>query len=296
MLEDKSNGKEGLCGSLLVLATAAEREEFISSLTGRVLHVKGFGRCFLDSQQQNLAREQMDTALTAMRSFKPDFLVVDGDPFKNGFQAYIQHYVDQQKQLCGIAPKVIWAKNAGMDDAGNLSDANEKQHRLQQAQSWEAAGMDVIVYFISDKSISEKVRELYGVEADSPAKFSERGLVQLFSAQPSWMKGVNTRLQESISNIESNARQELRFFEKCSFENSAKGNVIFEALHTEGLEKHGVICFGGGESVLLEIASKYCNEVDSLKPPSSDVAVFLFSRGKSDDPLLVEHVGESFRP
>ena len=43
--------------------------------------------------------------------------------------------------------------------------------------------------------------------------------------------------------------------DKCSFENAAKGNVIFDSLDVCNCAAHGAVSFGGRESVVLEFAT-----------------------------------------
>ena len=81
-------------------------------------------------------------------------------------------------------------------------------------------------------------------------------------------------------------------FEKCSFENAAKGNAIYQRLRGEGRmpAAHGVVSFGGGESALLEFAT-LCLFPDSGFD-AGQAALFPFSRGAPSDPARC--LGSSF--
>merc|ERR1712087_629486 len=86
-----------------------------------------------------------------------------------------------------------------------------------------------------------------------------------------------------------------QYFEKCSFENAAKGNAIYQHLRGDGRKPaaQGVVSFGGGESVLLEYSSLYLFPGSDFD--ADQAALFPFSRGKPDDPTLPAHEGHAFR-
>merc|ERR550525_133440 len=99
-------------------------------------------------------------------------------------------------------------------------------------------------------------------------------------------------IKEAIAAVEH--RGSLQYFEKCSLENAAKGNAIFDALHNPNSAVHGVVSFGGGESVLLEFGTAYLNSGSGFD--SCNAAIFPFSRGREGtDPELPRHVGAAFR-
>jgi len=283
-----------------VLDTADDRNHFKADLAGkRILHVKGFGSGFgyATPTQAELEAKQQREAVVAMSMFGPHFLVVDGDPWGVGFQRHIKAFIDWKRQSGGPLPQLIWAKNVKMSE-GSPSDAGERSKRVKQAEQWmEQCTICVIVYWIDNAWIGAKMDALYGegtVAKLEPEKFSTRGLVSITTGDmPPWVAGLGTDIWESVKAMEDPIRQDQQCFEKCSFENSAKGNAIFEALDLPDLAAHGVACLGGGESVVLELATKYLNSKSGFD--MRNAAVFPHSRGReAADPRLPEHLGEAF--
>mmetsp|Transcript_149387 Transcript_149387/g.263717 ORF Transcript_149387/g.263717 Transcript_149387/m.263717 type:complete len:650 (+) Transcript_149387:116-2065(+) len=280
-------------GNLRVLDTRKDRMEFTKELKDcRVIHVKGFGSGFKEpfKEQQVLDAKQKDEAVIALEISAPDFIAVDGDPWGGGFQAYIKAYFDHQEATGGKIPKLIWAKNVWLGgDEGCLVDEKERDKRVTQAKEWASKGFEVIVYWIGMDELGQKINELFGakfVEIHKEAKFNARGLVKIMSDSGlSWVQGVREDFKKKIQDIESPQRGGKQYFEKCSFENAAKGNLIFELLHNDAAAMHGAICFGGGESVLLEISTKYMNS--AVKAPRGEVGIYPFTRGRhEEDPRL----------
>lgn len=198
-------------------------------------------------------------------------------------------------------PSLVWAKNvkmtAPLTHAGEPTDVAERDRRLAQAGEWATqCGIDVIVYWIDQDLITAKINALYGADISTrfeDEKFNARGLIVILSdPRPAWVDGMEEEMTKAIEAMEDPAK-ESPFFEKCSFENSAKGNVIFEVLDSPEIEVHGSVTFGGGESVLLELATKYLNSTSGFD--KSKAAVFPHSRGKKGDPVLPRHLGSVFR-
>ncbi|CAK0847337.1 unnamed protein product [Prorocentrum cordatum] len=118
-------------------------------------------------------------------------------------------------------------------------------------------------------SIAEGMDKLFGAdcwEKLQGQEFDCRGAVKLLQAAepdgPEWLRELKgtasgCELYRAIETVESRAEQQ--FFEKCSFENAAKGNAIYQHLRGAGHAPaaQGVVSFGGGESVLLEFATLY---------------------------------------
>eukprot|EP00930_Biecheleria_cincta_P000998 TRINITY_DN102178_c0_g1_i1.p1 TRINITY_DN102178_c0_g1~~TRINITY_DN102178_c0_g1_i1.p1 ORF type:complete len:345 (+),score=71.06 TRINITY_DN102178_c0_g1_i1:32-1066(+) len=278
----------------------------------RVLHVKGFGSGFKNQQEteKKTEAEQGKEALDALEAFSPDFMVVDGDPWGSGtgFQRHIQAYAEHQRQQQKKAPSLIWAKNVQMPS----SDPEQEQKRLKKeeellgkAQEWaRQCQIRVYVYWIDAKKLIAKIEYVYGADAwtaltntASKSVTGDRGLIKVHKSNRSWMEGLagsyaGEQLKQSIETCEKqtdkNGKQGLEGF---SFENSAKGNLIFELLTTSG-GLHGVVALGGGESVLLEFASKYLNSKSGFV--WDNAALFPHSRGNSNDPSFPRHIGKHF--
>lgn len=287
-------------GEPVILETEEERRHFTESLRGKkVLHVKGFGSSFKDptSEQQGIDDHQRAAALIAMQNFAPDYFVVDGDPWGKGFQTHLKDYIDEIKGD-GQVPTLIWAKNVELvDHDRHFNGAEAKQKRLKQAKEWAQQGLNVVVFWVDAQMLDRRIDEMFGdsfVEDHRCMSHDVRGLRKIVpEPQPTWVKGMSDIVWESILAIESADRGAKRYFEKCSFENAAKGNLIFDLLHIGKPAQHGVVCFGGGESVLLEIATKYLNK--SSEALQQDIAVFPFTRGREgQDPVLPSYRGASF--
>lgn len=296
---------------LEVLETAAQWSGFLRELSGkRVLHVKGFGSGFKDpTPEQKRTQEDQDVkAQKALSSFGPDCMVVDGDPWGEGFQRYIKKFVDK-RSVTGKA-KLLWVKNVKLDDTGKPMP-EEREKRVKQAMEWATQGLDVKVRWLAETEISEGVDKLFGPGAWAklqPATSSHRGDIRLqdvgldaSQAPAQWLaalKGAKNSaalaLHEAIRTIET--RSENQGFEKCSFENAAKGNAIFQLVHgASDLKAHGAISFGGGESVLLEFSSLYLNPGSAHLICGDHAALLPFTRGREgQDPILPEHLGTRF--
>lgn len=286
-----------------VLDTANDREQFTASLIGkRILHVKGFGSGFKNptDAQVELEAKQKQEAVNAIMQFNPDYLVVDGDPWGEGFQQHIKAFCDLQRESGNALPQLIWAKHVAISssEGGIPTDADERSKYVKKAEQWmEHNQTTVIVYWIDYSHICAKMDALYGEGTAAklePEKFSARGVIRILSDDvPSWVSGSEPGMLDMINAMEDPAREGQQFFEKCSFENSAKGNVIYEALRVPKSTAHGVVSFGGGESVMLELATKYLNPKSGFDP--SNAAVFPHSRGKEEsDPKLPQHLGAAF--
>eukprot|EP00930_Biecheleria_cincta_P040102 TRINITY_DN2750_c0_g1_i1.p1 TRINITY_DN2750_c0_g1~~TRINITY_DN2750_c0_g1_i1.p1 ORF type:complete len:1671 (+),score=338.01 TRINITY_DN2750_c0_g1_i1:189-5201(+) len=266
----------------------------------RVLHVKGFG--FLSrALEKALQAKQDQEAVDALSCFGPDVIVVDGDVWGAGFQRHIQHFIAIRRQAGHKVPSLVWAKSirmsAPLSDGGQPMDAVGQRKSLTQAEEWaKQCGAPVLVYWIDTKQITTKINELYGANASSlleDRKFNERGVIQILSDQmPAWTAGVDGEIKSAIREVEGSGAGELPGFEKCSLENSAKGNLIFETFALPCIEEHGCAAFGGGESVLLEFASKFLNSMSGFDKARS--LMLPHSRGKDSDPALPRHVGSSF--
>jgi len=267
-----------------------------------VLHVKGFGGGFGEMKHgASKQQEQDDRAVEAILGFRPDYLVIDGDPWKDGFQRYVKAYADKCREKQVTLPKLVWVK----DIKGDSPTKDERTKKLGKAAEWaKETKLQVVVSWLPESTITEGMSSLFGadcVEKLKEEKFNSRGKVRLLdAAQPlEWMRGMEGTADQSqrdiymaIKDVES--RENKKCFEKCSFENSAKGNAIYQHLRGEGYqpEAQGAVSFGGGESVLLEFATLY------LFPGSGfdreQAALLPFTRGKPDDPKLPQHVGSAF--
>ncbi|CAK0832398.1 unnamed protein product [Prorocentrum cordatum] len=270
----------------------------------RVLHVKGFGSGFGDAPEEQAGAQQRQdqAAAQAIDRFRPDYLVVDGDPFGTGFQRYIRVYADRQVGAGLAVPELVWVKSV----KGSSPTPEEREKRLGQAREWADQGLPVIVSWLPEASVSEGVDRLFGAgcwEKLQGQRFDFRGAVRLLELaepeQPEWLRGLSStapgrELYLAIKAVEGRAEEQ--YFERCSFENAAKGYAIYRHLRGEGHAPaaQGVVSFGGGESVLLEFASLY------LCPDSgfdaAQAALVPFGRGRAGDPTLPAHEGLAFRP
>lgn len=261
---------------------------------------KGIGSGFTATTEAlcALKAEQDEEALTVLLKFQADYFVVDGDPWNDGFQRHIKAVADSMRQSDKPLPTLIWAKNVPMSKASPESevviDPEEKQKRLQQARKWAAScGLTILVLWFDYSWIDAKIDEIFGTGTaalikEKPA--TARGLLHLSESTLSWVQQLSDELKAAVQSIEDSSRQKLQYFEKCSFEYSAKGNLIFDLLESPLLAAHGVVTIGGGESVLLELASKYL-------APGFDpklVAVLPHTRERSQDPKLPRHLGSAF--
>jgi len=287
---------------LLVLETPEELQKLLSGK--RVLHVKGFGGGFKDhiSEEQAAVQQQQDQiAVQAINRFRPDFLVVDGDPFGSGFQRYIKVYVDRQVEAGLAVPKLVWVKSV----KGSSPSPEELDRNKKKAREWADQGLHVVVSWLPEAAIAEGVDRLFGEgcwEKLQGQRFDCRGAVKLLQAAepdgPEWLRGLKgtapgCELYRAIETVESRAEQQ--FFEKCSFENAAKGNAIYQHLRGEGREPaaQGAVSFGGGESVLLEFATLYLFAGSGFD--ADQAALFPFSRGRPNDPVLPAQEGRAFK-
>jgi len=283
-----------------VLDTIDQRLKFKEFLEGkRLLHVKGFGGTFKDPNEDQIATEEAQEkgAVAAMSKFNPDYLVVDGDPWDKGFQRYIKAFVDARRQTGDHVPQLIWAKNLPVDTSnqGRPKSEEERTKRYNQANEWlTQVGIPVTVFWIDNDHIATMVDKVFGAgtwEKLKPEKFNKRGAVRIVNEKPqSWVNTTNPEMKKAIQVIES--RQENQCIEKCSFENAAKGHVIYEVLHSHDLAAHGTVSFGGGESVLLEFATFYLNSGAGFD--QRQAALYPYSRGRDSDPKLPKHAGADF--
>lgn len=287
---------------LQILETDAERKQFTADLKGkRVLHVKGFGGGFKDptEEQKGIEAAQNETALLDLEKWAPDVIVVDGDPWGVGFQVHLKNYADKLKRDGQEVPKLVWAKDTKLEgDESRIADEAEREKKTKKAQEYADNGFSVVYYPVNAEDLGKSINKLYGdrfVEDNASAPHNARGLVKISSdPPPAWSKGMHDIVRESVSAIEHSDRGDKQYFEKCSFENSAKGNLIYDLLHNSESAAHGVACFGGGESVLLEVATRHLNSESGTL--SKDVLVLPFSRGREGvDPKLPTHRGASFR-
>jgi len=288
------------CEGVHVLDTMRQREHFKESLVGkRVLHVKGFGSGFKDptASQVALQEKQEEEAIDAIMQFNPDFIAVDGNPWGNGFQRYIKAFVDAKCFSADPLPCLIWAKSVALatSNDGRPASNEEREQCLKLARGWAEQGISVTVFWIDPDLINAKIAMMFGDEhlkSLQPEKFNTRGIIRILCNDPAaWVSAVDPAILQALAAVEDPARKSRQFFEKCSFENAAKGNVLFDALDVPTSASHGVISFGGGESVLLELATLYLNSGSGFK---SKAAVYPFSRGTEDtDPALPRHIGSA---
>merc|ERR1719235_1544126 len=120
----------------------------------------------------------------------------------------------------------------------------ERSKRVTQAEEWmKQVRLPVVIYWIDNAEIGVKMDTLYGQGTAAtlkPEKFHGRGAVRVLSgAQPDWVAGLAPDMMDAVRAIEE--RQNQQYFEKCSFENSAKGNLIYETLDIPGSAAHGVM-------------------------------------------------------
>jgi len=287
---------------LLVLETPEELQKLLSGK--RVLHVKGFGSGLGDpaGEPSGALRRQDEAAGQAIERFRPDYLVVDGDPWGNGFQRYVKAYADRQAGAGLAVPGLVWVKNV----QGSSPTPEEREKRLRQAREWADQGLPVAVSWLPEVSISEGVDRLFGAGCSEKLRrqrFDFRGAVRLLEVAgpqgPEWLRRLRDtapgrELYRAIEAIESRADHQ-RYFEKCSFENAAKGHAIYQRLRGGGRAPaaQGAVSFGGGESVLLEFATLYLFPGSGFD--AGHAALFQFTRGRASDPALPAHEGCAFQ-
>ncbi|CAK0807074.1 unnamed protein product [Prorocentrum cordatum] len=282
------------------LGTLKELRELVSGK--RALHVKGFGGGFGNrAHSADQETSQVRRAVQAIRSFGPDYLVVDGDPWGDGFQRYVKAFADERRRSHLSVPELVWVK----DIKGDSPTSEERTKKLGKASEWaKETGLRVVVSWLPESAIANGMNSLFGTDCSEKLKgkkFDVRGEVRLLSGQLEWVRGMaaasdpsQIEILRAIEAVES--RESKQYFEKCSFENSAKGNAIYQHLRGDGHkpDAHGAVSFGGGESVLLEFATLY------LFPGSGfdreQAALLPLTRGRGDsDPKLPEHEGSAFR-
>jgi len=270
--------------------------------------LKGFGAGFKEGEQAEKVEAQSKAALDAIKAFAPDYFVADGDPYGTGFQVHITKYANQQRATGGKVPELIWAKNVKLmtsddpRDNGRCASTEERTKRVRQAEEWNREGIPVKVYWIEGNTVNEEVDKLYyhgAWKMLEPEHYAKRGLIKITSPgpqQPPWANGLSDNWRTCLGKIEASERGEKCGFEQCSYINAAKGHTFFNELDIAGIDKHGIGAFGGGESVLLELSSKYMNNQSRFD--QNNVIVLAHSRGKDDvDPdfRAVEHVGAAFK-
>mmetsp|Transcript_156982 Transcript_156982/g.278518 ORF Transcript_156982/g.278518 Transcript_156982/m.278518 type:complete len:478 (+) Transcript_156982:240-1673(+) len=290
--EECADRKEEFMGKLCVLETSEEREAFraIGLQDCRVLHVKGFDCSFENPfpEQVLLEKKQREEALRALTLTAPDFIVIDGHPRGQGFQASIEEYMKQQMADGQKIPTLIWAKCVTLlGEEARLVDEEERNESLKQAQDWAAQGFAVIVYWVSVDEVKQKINELFGshfVERTISEDDNARGLLKIISepALP-WFEGVRSDLKKRIQKVESPQRGKAQYFKKVSFENAARGNLIFDLLHNSAAALHGVVFFGGDESDLLEICTKHFNRTNQ----TSEVGTYPMTRGRYEEDIEI---------
>jgi len=278
----------------------------------RVMHVKGFGGGlgWLDTNTGEFEKADSKVELTKdeiflqakkIAAFSPDYLVVDGDPFKtiekdgkdktNGFQIFIQAYADQQKKDNKKSADLIWVK-----DIKKLPQEGEEKYDegIAKAEKWAVnTELNVFVLFVQESSMYDKlVDKLFGEGAwdkIKARKYNERNVLRLGDMSPDevpkWYTNMSDVMKTEIEKIEN--REENKGFEVCSFTNSAKGNYIYDLFRNGDDEKpanQSVISFGGAESVLLEYASLYDNSTSGFQKGMAELVPIV--RGQKDDPTL----------
>ncbi|CAK0871171.1 unnamed protein product, partial [Prorocentrum cordatum] len=248
-----------------VLETPEEAWELLRGR--RVLHVKGFGSGLgdLPEEQRGVQRQQDEAAAAAIARFRPDYLVVDGDPWGAGFQRYISAYAERQAGAGLAVPELVWVK----DVRGSAPSPEERRRKLGRAGEWAAQGLRVVVSWLPEAAVSQSADLLFGAgcwEKLQGQRHDFRGAVRLTEApepeRPEWLRALagtapGRGLRAAIEGVEG--RAEGRYFERCSLENAAKGHAVYRHLRGEGREPaaQGAVGFGGGESVLLEFATLY---------------------------------------
>lgn len=259
----------------------------------KVLHVKGFGggeQIASDESNANLKQ-----AVSALEDFAPDYLVVDGDPWnEEGFGRYIKSFVTKTKEV-EKRPKVIWVRATRLQ-GNDFEDRADKEKRRLQAIEWSEQGIPIVFTWIDEELQKQKMNLLFGANTSSTLegkKFNDRGSVLVLGQpQQAWVSDLDGPIRQAIQRVEDSNPQ--GGFEKCSFENAAKGNAIFDCVGDAECRAQGVACFGGGESVLLELASFYLNPRADNFNASESALIMPFGRGRETDPLLPRHVGIAF--
>jgi len=239
-----------------------------------------------------LEKKQREEAASALEIAAPDFIVIDGHPRGQGFQVYIEDYIKHQMAHGRKIPTLVWAKSANLHgEEARCVDEEERNESLKQAQDWAAQGFAVILYWVSVDEVTKKIDELFGSHFRKKTISEDdntRGLLKIMSepALP-WFEGIRDdlcpELKKRIQDVESPQREEAQYFKKVSFENAARGNLIFDLLHNSAAALHGVVFFGGDESDLLELCTKHFNRTNQ----TSEVGFFPMTRGRyKEDPRI----------
>jgi hypothetical protein len=293
---------------VVVIESARQMEDFKSRLQKkRVLHVKGFDSGFQDPSwaMKQLELKQDDITIKAMNAFRPDFLVVDGDPVGDGYQRHIKAFVDSRKSEHNKLPELIWVKSVSIDGVQAPAE-EERAAYMEQAKEWTKVGMRVTVFWLANADVHAEINQLFGTHAWStlePLQPSERGALQMAQAVAAhpWLMELDNSpegvvVAEAITAIEKRDG-DTKHLQKRSFESVGQGNAIFRRLKADfGVGVQGVLCLGGEDGVLLQLASLYLNPSKQFSGDfdRSLVAVYPFERGGESDPALPLFEGSQF--
>merc|ERR1711972_1305818 len=96
----------------------------------------------------------MSKVLGHFEEIRPDYIVVDGDPFDDtGFPEYVRKFMQSDS---GSKTKMLWVKEVSVDSDDKVS--KELERLLQKAQKWEVPGLFVP---FSGSQIEEKMGEIF---------------------------------------------------------------------------------------------------------------------------------------
>jgi len=285
----------------------SELTKFQKSLRGKkLLFAKGFGQNdwgsidnfdgFLVHNDQKMLDEIQRTVRSYGLSAE-DYVVIDGDPVKAGFQVFVRWIVKE------TGCQLIWAKKL---PARALPEAKQREgitKMLADVDKWrtELQPFNTRIYFveISQERQDQEMLKIFGNGLLSDAERPKYNAPVMFSdhdgeLQHRMKKGVRQHETVQAYAAEVEGYSQKGPMEFCAFENAAKGLVIRSVLRPHA-ERTLTLLTGGGQASVLEVAA--CAVLDEVDP-DTELAVFPASRGKPDkDPKMVEvapHLQSSF--
>jgi len=276
-----------------------ELDQFQKELHGKkLLFLKGFGQDdwkpidkfdgFLEHNNDEMLKQIQDT----VRSFgltTQDYVVIDGDPVKAGFQVFVRWVIKE------TGCQLIWAKKLPAATVPEEVQQKTKDRLWDQVKTWaeELRPFNTTVTFLEITSESQDQEMLKTFGSALLATGAERpkynSPVLFFDhegdMQTQMKRGVHEHpvIEACASFIEEYARHTPMEF--CALENAAKGLVIRSTLRPYA-QSTLTLLIGGGQSSILEAA--VCTVLDRVNP-DTELAVFPASRGKSDkDPKMTK--------
>lgn len=235
--------------------------------------------------------DEIQTKLKSYNLTTQDFVVIDGDPVKTGFQLFTRWIIKE------TGCQLIWAKKLplGFDkmEANDKEKARDKLRVGVEAWAKELPNTTIYMLEISGERQDEEMCKVFGSslvpEGDRPKWNSRHDFFKLGGEMQKGMEDM-TKIQDEtvkayaqqIKEFAEAQQREKDGLEYCAFENAAKGMVIRSLLRPHA-DKSLTLLTGGGQATVLEIAaSLMTNGVN----PKTELLAIPARRGKDSDPNI----------